>query len=106
MKKLREMVTKAIDVYNRYRAPEAVARLIEIRNDVAIIEFRGHFCYTCGVTDWIEDMKYVMEDLGLEAEILDIVRTGLDSMKAFFSVRPRDRAGGRQSYPDSQGLAM
>ena len=86
---MRRVVEEAIELYNRYRSPEAVASLVDVKGSVVVIEFRGSFCHTCGVVDWIEDMKYVMEDLGLEAEIIDIVSTGLDRMVAFFEVRPR-----------------
>ncbi|MEB3807193.1 MAG: hypothetical protein GSR73_06735 [Desulfurococcales archaeon] len=71
--KLKRLVDKAIELYNRYRAPESVARLERIEGDVVVVRFDGSFCLTCGINDWVEDFKYVLEDLGAEVELLEIV---------------------------------
>jgi len=68
MRKLEE----AIKSYNRYRGAEAKAELIGSEGDIYEIRFTGPFCTTCGFYDWIEDLKYIMEDMGLESEILSI----------------------------------
>ncbi len=68
----RRLVERAINLYNRFRAPEAVARLISIHGSRITVKFEGNFCKTCGINDWIEDMKYVLEDLGVEADLVEI----------------------------------
>lgn len=60
---------KAIDNYNKYRSPEATARLINIKENEIEVEFEGPFCQSCGVWDWFEDLKYELEDVGVKADI-------------------------------------
>lgn len=73
----RKLVEQAISLYNRFRAPEAVARLVDIHGNRITVKFEGSFCKTCGINDWIEDMKYVLEDLGVDAELVEIREPGL-----------------------------
>ncbi len=51
--------------YNRYRAPEARAYVLRVYRNRAVILFTGHFCRTCGVIDWIEDLTYALRSNGL-----------------------------------------
>lgn len=72
MKKLKEAVLKAIDEYNKYRSPEAKARLIEIREEGLTIDFEGTFCQTCGVYDYLEDFIYELQSfVDVNIEILN-----------------------------------
>lgn len=66
---LRKAVERAIEEYNKYRSPEATARLVKLGNGEAVIVFEGSFCETCGVDEWVVDMEYVMKDLGIDAEL-------------------------------------
>ncbi len=66
---MRKAVEKAIEEYNKYRSPEATAKLVKLENGEAMIVFEGSFCETCGVNEWIADMEYVMKDLGIDAEL-------------------------------------
>lgn len=70
-KEIEKIVGKVIDQYNRFRSPEARARLLDINGNIVKILFEGSFCLTCGVRDWVEDMVYVFEDFGVEAELLE-----------------------------------
>jgi class 3 adenylate cyclase len=70
---LHRFVEAAIRRYNRYRGAESRARLVKIVGDKVFVAFEGSFCATCGINDWVEDLKYVMEDLGGEAELLAII---------------------------------
>ncbi len=67
--RLQEKVKEALARYNEWRAPEAVAELVELKDDVATIRFTGTFCRTCGVYDYFEDLLgYVGgEILGFDA---------------------------------------
>ncbi len=66
------LIRRAVKLYNRYRAPEATARLVTRKGDTFYIAFDGTYCETCGLYDWIDDMRYVMNELGLEAEIIKL----------------------------------
>ena len=70
---LKRLIDRAVELYNRYRAPEAVARVVAFTGDRLLVEFRGSFCETCGINDWVEDFKYVLEDVGVEAELVEVV---------------------------------
>ncbi len=68
---IRDYIFRALDIYNKYRFPEAHAELVSIDDGKVIIKFTGSFCHTCGVRDWVEDFKYVLEDLGIKAELVE-----------------------------------
>ena len=72
LKYVENIVRKAIESYNKYRCPETCAELMDMSQNKIVIKFRGYYCMTCGVSDWIEDLKYIMEDLGLETELIEI----------------------------------
>jgi len=60
-------------LYNRYREPEAKAKLLSIDHNTLKVKFEGPFCTSCGIIDWIEDFKYVLEDLGIESELIGVI---------------------------------
>lgn len=80
-------ISEAIDEYNRYRSPEAIAEIIDYKDNELIVRFTGSFCFTCGINDWIEDLKYVLEDHGVEAEITEIIEESETSRVAKFRVK-------------------
>ncbi|KON32880.1 hypothetical protein AC477_02330, partial [miscellaneous Crenarchaeota group-1 archaeon SG8-32-1] len=59
---LSDSILKAVEEYNKYRSPEATAKLIEIQKHEFVVEFEGPFCSSCGVQDYIEDFIYELED--------------------------------------------
>lgn len=81
-------VKRAVDQYNLYRSPEATARVLKIQGETAAVEFKGPFCESCGVYDWIEDLKYELEamDHRLQATITKTQRRGSGTYIAFFSI--------------------
>ncbi|WP_440059459.1 hypothetical protein ACSU1N_06635 [Thermogladius sp. 4427co] len=64
---------KSIEYYNRFRAPEAEARLVDVKGDEIVVEFTGSFCHTCGIRDWVEDLAYVMKSLGGDAVLKEYI---------------------------------
>jgi len=87
---------KLINTYNKYHSPEAVASLegVEVLNpnsDLYLIKvrFKGSFCATCGVRDWVEDLAYLGESLGIKAELGEFVEPeGVeDERVGYFTVR-------------------
>ena len=69
---LSKVLEDAINEYNKYRSPEAIAKLVEIKDSIITVEFTGSFCLTCGLIDWIEDLAYILEDKGLNVKLVDI----------------------------------
>tara|TARA_B100001971_G_C17973623_1_gene423691 strand:+ start:58 stop:288 length:231 start_codon:yes stop_codon:yes gene_type:complete len=60
---------KAINNYNKYRSPEAVAELISFKDNKVIMKFSGHFRYTCCVNDYFDDF---VEECGNKIKIKEI----------------------------------
>ncbi|ALL02005.1 hypothetical protein Pyrde_1962 [Pyrodictium delaneyi] len=71
--RLRRLMELAIRRYNRYRGAESRARLLKIQGDRAYVVFEGSFCATCGINDWVDDLRYTLEDLGAEAELVAVI---------------------------------
>jgi len=70
--RLRKIIKNAIEEYNKYRSPEAKARLISINEMDLKIEFTGTFCHTCGFYDYFDDYKILLEEKGLKTKITEI----------------------------------
>lgn len=68
----KEKIAKAIEEFNKYRAPEAKAKLISLDEKSFKIEFTGSFCLTCGFYDYFDDYKVFLQEVGLETEITEI----------------------------------
>ena len=84
---LNKIVSKAKEIYNRYRSPEAAAEVVEVRGDEVIIKFKGTFCETCGLYDWIEDMSYILKDLGVDAVVTKAEEVGERTYVGIFRIR-------------------
>lgn len=57
-KELWILVSRVIEVYNRYRSPEGTAALLEFEKTCFTIEFEGTFCDSCGVQDYLDYFLY------------------------------------------------
>lgn len=69
----RSKITKAIARYNKYREPEAAAKLIDVRNNEIEIELRGSFCETCGFYDWIDDLRWeITDEIAKDVKIIEV----------------------------------
>ena len=88
---LEELIRKTIMLYNRYRSPEAVAKVVSVTTDRVTITFSGSFCYSCGVVDYLEDFVHEFKILTDKAELkIDKTRqTSLRSFEADYKVKPR-----------------
>jgi hypothetical protein len=86
---LKELVLRAIEVYNHYRSPEATAKLVAIEKHGFVIEFEGAFCLSCGVRDYLEDFINELEDLykNIKVEINETEQTGPQSLRVHYVVR-------------------
>ena len=88
---LEELIRKTIMLYNRYRSPEAVAKVVSVASDGVTITFSGSFCYSCGVVDYLEDFIHEFKILTDKAELkIDKPRqTSPRSFEADYKVKPR-----------------
>jgi superoxide reductase len=72
LKELKESVEEAIKDFNRYRSPEATAKLVKINKNKLKIRFSGAFCRTCGFYDYFDDLKIILEDKGIKSKVSEI----------------------------------
>jgi hypothetical protein len=86
---LNQLLLRAIEVYNRYRSPEATAKLVVVEKDGFVIEFEGTFCLSCGVRDYFEDFIYELEDLNrnFRVEIKETQQSGPESFRVYYVVK-------------------
>lgn len=82
---LTKLLELAVKRYNRYRGAESRATIVKTDNDVVIVAFEGSFCTTCGINDWVDDFRYVIEDLGGQAQLVSIIEP--ESLEEFYSYR-------------------
>jgi hypothetical protein len=87
---LKTLVLKAITSYNRYRGPEAIAKLVKLQKDKFTIEFSGPFCLSCGVSDYFEDFIYELKDLNFQVKIEQFKRTGPQSYEVKYTILMRE----------------
>lgn len=88
---LEEYIRKAILLYNRYRSPEAVAKLVSLSPENLTLSFSGSFCYSCGVIDYVEDFSHELKLLTdkVELKIGKTRQTTPRSFEADYRVRLR-----------------
>ncbi|MET1129050.1 MAG: hypothetical protein ABWW70_07005 [Thermoproteota archaeon] len=68
-----ERLQSAIEVYNKYRGAESRAQLVKVVGDLLLVRFEGSFCETCGINDWVDDLRYILEDMGVKAELVRVL---------------------------------
>ncbi|MEZ0290709.1 MAG: hypothetical protein ABWJ42_06445 [Sulfolobales archaeon] len=66
------VIKRTVREYNKYRAPEARAKLVSVDRDRIEILFDGSFCETCGVNDWIDDFRYMLKRHNIDSVIESI----------------------------------
>jgi hypothetical protein len=86
---LNDLILRAIEVYNRYRSPEATAKLVGIKKDDFIIEFKGPFCQSCGVNDYFDDFIHELEDISgaFSVEVKATEPAGPQSFRVQYGVK-------------------
>jgi len=86
-----ESITKAVEVYNRYRRPEAEVTVVSVEEKRLTARFRGPYCITCGVYDWFEDLGYELKTLNptIEFKITRIEQTGEQEFTVEFELERR-----------------
>jgi len=61
---LQNRVEEAIVQFNRYRSPEAVAKLVSLGEDEIVLEIAGPYCQSCGLFDWFDDFTFELRAAG------------------------------------------
>ncbi|MEM1574865.1 MAG: hypothetical protein QXF09_01770 [Nitrososphaerota archaeon] len=83
---IKEKIEKIIEEYNKYRVPEAEARLISFDKKYLKVEFKGNFCYSCGFYDYFDDLKILLEEEGLKTKIINIKEINGGAVVTFKSI--------------------
>ncbi len=73
---------RTVALYNRYRSPEATAKLVLVTPELITVSFSGSFCYSCGVIDYLEDFIHELRLLTDKVE-LKIGKTRQTSPRSF-----------------------
>ena len=111
---LRKLILRTVEVYNRYRSPEATVKLLKLEEEGFTIEFEGSFCQSCGVQDYFEDFIYELERFSssVKVEIGKIEQTNPQSYKVQYIVKS-DFSGGKldektlfQEFLQERGLSI
>lgn len=84
---MRKIIENMIEEYNKYRSPEATAKLISINQKPFKIEFIGFFCCTCGFYDYFDDLTIFLGEKRLKAEIAEIKETDEGAIVTF-TIKP------------------
>lgn len=79
-------VMYAIDLYNKFRSPEAVASLVKVDEETIQISFKGSFCFTCGLNEWFEDFRLLLEENGINSKIYSIEQIDADEFLVTFRI--------------------
>ena len=85
---LKGAVIRAVEVYNRYRSPEAATKLVAFEKDGFVLDFEGSFCRSCGVRDYFEDFIYELETINkqFKVELGETEPTGSQSFRVHYKV--------------------
>ncbi len=88
---LNELVGKTVAIYNRLHSPEAIAKILVVTPVLVTIAFSGSFCYSCGVTAYLDDFAQEFKMLTDRAELkIDRTRkTNPRTFEADFKVKIR-----------------
>lgn len=69
LQELEETVRKAVARYNRFRSPEAIAKIVRVSHESVTIAFSGTFCSSCSVLGYFESFIHDFETLTSKVEL-------------------------------------
>lgn len=67
-----DTLERAIETYNEYRSPMATADLLEADRETFLVRFEGPFCRMCCDYDYFEDLRYELDEYGVDPETLEV----------------------------------
>lgn len=91
----RELILLAIEEYNKYHSPEAIARLKEISGSSLKVEFYGPFCAGCEPGEWFEDLRIELWQRGVETVIDEVLEMGDEAFLVKYSMVGQGEIEGR-----------
>jgi hypothetical protein len=80
---LKGKIVKAVEEFNKYRAPEAVAKFLTVGRGWLRIEFTGPFWHACGFYDYFDDLKIFPEEIGAKTDIAEITEISTGAVVRF-----------------------
>ena len=83
---LTKAVSKSLQTYNKYRSPEANAKLIKKEGSSIVVEFSGPFCDTCETYSYFEDLVIELNANKVKARITKIKKKN-DSYEINFLIK-------------------
>jgi len=83
------IISKAVEEYNKYKAPEVEVKILRLDGEELTAQFGGSFCYTCGFYDYIDDFLIELRDLGVVAEIKEIIEDLPRGVVVVFKLKAR-----------------
>jgi hypothetical protein len=86
---LNKLISDSLEIYNKYRSPEAKAKLLSLDNRGFTIEFEGVFCQSCGVKNYFEDYIHELKKLDkkVDVEIQGYEKIGTQSYKVRYIIK-------------------
>jgi len=66
---MKKSIEDGIKEFNKWRSPEAKAKLISIENGKIKVKFSGPFCLSCGIYDYFEDLRIFLEEKKIKVKI-------------------------------------
>jgi len=69
---MKKKIEETIQEYNKYRVPEAEAKLISFDKEYFKVEFKGSFCYSCDFYSYFDDLTILLKEKGLKTKITNI----------------------------------
>ena len=86
-------ILRAITEYNKYRSPEAKAKLIALKENELILDVEGTFCRACGVWNYLDDFVYELrKNTGLEAEIVNFNEYAPEKIRVTYTLKRTKRS--------------
>jgi len=73
----REEIVRALEHFNRYHSPEAVAELVSASSGGFSVRFCGPFVLSCCLDEYFEDLKYDLLRIageGVEVDVEEVRR--------------------------------
>ena len=69
LSELEVAVRRAVARYNRFRSPDAIARIVQVSQNNVTISITGAFCASCGVLGYIEGFIAEFKSFTNKAEL-------------------------------------
>jgi len=84
---LKKILAEAIESYNRYRGPEAEARMVRVKYNELVVDFSGPFCWGCGTYEYFEDLIYEVRSISqVEMKVVSYEPLGAEKFRVKYLI--------------------